>query len=101
MPTERHQMSSELQSVTSIFQSMQKNISEQLTKVCNKLDDVSERIDDLEDRQRSFENKIGQSSQSVSPAVPGKRRRVTPAALQVRNSELIQSLSDQILCTIE
>lgn len=86
MPTDRHQMSSELQPMTSIFQSMQRNISEQLTKVCNKIDHISERrIDNL---QISFENKIGQSSQSVSPAIPGKRKRVTPATLQVRSTEL-------------
>ena len=64
--------------MTSIFQSMQRDISEQLTKVCKKIDDISERIDSLEDRQISFEK---QSSQSMSPAVPGKRKRVTPTVL--------------------
>ena len=64
-------------------------MNEQLSKVCSKLDDISGRIEGLETRQKSLEIKIKSfalSSMSKSPAVSGKRNRVTPAALQVVQS---------------
>ena len=79
----------DLHSITTIFQTMQQSIGEQLSNVCSKMDDLSGKMEALEDRQKSFETDMmaqHTSNNSPSPAVSGKRQRVTPAALQVNTA---------------
>ena len=64
---------------------MQASITEQLASVCSKIDNVAGQMETVESRQKSLEEEIKLLSQknTTTPNVSGKRKRVTPVALQV------------------
>lgn len=61
-------------------------MSEQFTCVGNKLDSVNARMEEMETRQKTLEEAIGSSTVSPTTSISGsgKRKRITPAVLQVR-----------------
>ena len=76
--------------VIDLLKAFQANIDKHMTSVGTKLDGIQSRMNDLEARQKSLENEVHDStslssSTNSSPVVSkGKRRRVTPTALQVQ-----------------
>lgn len=73
----------------------QADISRRLSDVSEKLQGIDTRMDGLEKRQKCLEDEVHassslSSSSTPSPALPnGKRRRVTPTALQVQLHNII------------
>ena len=75
-----------MNSVIAIVQSMQTSITEQLSMLNDKVNDVAGRMEVLESRQKSLENEVKSlcSTKSTVSTIPGKRKRITIPALQVK-----------------
>lgn len=77
-------------SVVTTLQFFQDSMEKQFTSIIDKLDSMGGRMAALETRQKVLEEEVRSStssSASISPSVSSsakKRRRVTPAVLQVR-----------------
>ena len=77
------------QSVVAILQIFQTSMENQFSSIVEKLEAMGGRMSELETRQKVLEDEFRSStlsSTSTSPSLSGstrKRKRVTPAALQV------------------
>lgn len=85
----QHSNSPNDQAVVSTLQFFQDSMERQFSSIAEKLDVMGGRMTALETRQKVLEDEVRTSASScasVSPSISGsakKRKRVTPAALQV------------------
>ncbi len=76
-------------SIVDLLHTFQNSLDSKLQTVCAKLEDIDSRMLNLESRQRSLEDEVRESvssSTSISPSSESdkRRKRVTPAQLQVK-----------------
>ena len=90
----RHSHGGDTSEIVDLLQTFQHSLDSKLQTVCAKLEDIDSRMENIESRQRSLEEQVRESVTSSASTSPGseldrRRKRVTPAQLQVNYAVML------------